>query len=443
MKKLILFALVSLLVIPALAKAQLACDETSYPFRLCQVVQNFTDVTAGNPSTAKVSFKYIGNEWAPLVVRVNVSSEGYTFSEDDFSGYGSLLTKALIGPVEHLINLTCEKPPITFAQTGDTFESSLPQIFTLYCYSPDYFYIVMPDSLNNLSITLLPNIALIPAQFNFTIELMTDIGVPILEPNITIENGFGNLSINPPYEKLEFYFEGSQNLSVKTLVYSSIFYKKVPSDRPYSLIFFDFRNSTPFNGTAQIRYYFDPELIESKGWDKNNIRFYRFDGANWILMNSGVIDNYVWVNLTRFSLYGVFTSFYYPPAPAPIYTTYSYPTYVTVQNITNVTQNITQPERIIEKTVVKPPEAVCGNGYCESGETCGNCPEDCVCPAGTECKQNVCVAITPPVSPIGAITGAIVAGLTNPVVAGLLALVVIAIILTIYRIKFLTIKKKI
>ena len=342
MKRLILFLLANLLIIPTLAKAQLACDETSYPFRLCQVIQNFTDVTAGNPTTAILSFKYIGNDWAPLVVRVNVSSENYTFSEDDFSGYGALLSRALIGAVETSINLTCEKPPITFEETGDNFESSLPQIFTLYCYNPEYFYMIMPSSLNNLSITLLPNVALIPAKFNFTIELMTDIGVPILEPNVTIENGFGNLSINPPYEKLEFYFEGKQNLTLKVLVYSSIFYRKVPANRPYSLIFFDFRNSTPFNGTAQIRYYFDPELLQSKGWDINNIRFYRFDGENWILMNSGVVGNYVWVNLTRFSLYGVFTSFYYPPA-----VTYAnYPTYINVTNVTNVTET-----KVIERVV--------------------------------------------------------------------------------------------
>ncbi|MDI6826636.1 MAG: hypothetical protein QMD36_05665 [Candidatus Aenigmarchaeota archaeon] len=193
----------------------------------------------------------------------------------------------------------------------------------------------MPDSLNNVTITLTPNIALIPSTFDFTLELMTDIGVPILEPNVSITNGFGNLSINPPYEKLEFYFEGNQNLTIKMLVYSSVFYKKVPRERPFSLIYFDFKNYTAFNGTAHIRYYFD-RLNKIQRMRQNNIRFYRFDGTDWVLMNSGVIDNYVWVNLTKISLYGVFTSL---PAPAVSYVSYSYPTYV---NVTNVTQNITQ-----------------------------------------------------------------------------------------------------
>jgi len=456
MKKLILFALVSLVVIPALAKAQLLCDETSYPFRLCQVIQEFTDVTAGNPTTGKVSFKYIGNDWAPLVVRINVSSEGYTFTENDFSGYGTLLTKALIGPVEYEIDLNCELPNITFEETGETFESPIPNIFTLYCYNPD-FYVVMPESLNNVSITLIPNVALIPSTFNFAIELMTDIGVPILEPNIGIINSFGNFSINPPYEKLEFYFSEAQNLTVKTLVYDSIFYKKVPAERPFSLIFFDFRNSTSFNGSVEVRYYFDPELITSKGWDKNNIRFYRFDPStnNWILMNSGVKDNYVWVNLTHFSLYGVFTSFYYPPSPAVTYV--SYPSTVYITNVTNVTQNITKPVEKVEKYVEK---AVCGNNICEVGESCSICPQDCKCANGYECVEGICLpkavcgngvcergennANCPedcpaPAAPtgLGAITGAIAATVTNPLYAGIITLIIIAVVLTILRFKFI------
>jgi uncharacterized protein YdeI (BOF family) len=89
MKKLILFALVSLLIIPALAKAQLLCDEASYPFRQCQVVQEFTDVTAGNPTEAELSFVYKGSVVGSFGSKnKHVSSEGYTFSENDFAGYG-------------------------------------------------------------------------------------------------------------------------------------------------------------------------------------------------------------------------------------------------------------------------------------------------------------------------------------------------------------------
>jgi hypothetical protein len=386
MKKLILLALVSLLTIPALAKAQFVCDESSYPFRLCQVVQEFTDVTAGNPTEAKLSFVYKGSLWAPLVVRINISSGGYTFSRNDFVGYGLLTTKAINTPLSMDIALKCELPPIYFEQTGDNFASPLPINFTLYCYN-DSFYIVMPASNNNLTLTLLPNVALTPAQFNFTVELMTEIGIPIIEPLVNITNCFGNLSINPPYEKLEFYFNESQNLIIKTLVYDSIFYKKVPSERPFSLIFFDFRNSTPFNGTVQVRYYFDPELITSKGWDINNIRFYRYYNGNWILMNSGVRDNYVWVNLTSFSLYGAFTS--YPPVQQQVI--YGGSSYNYYYNVTNVTQNITQP---VEKTVVERyvEKAICGNNICEIGESCSICPQDCKCPNGYECVEGVCLA---------------------------------------------------
>jgi len=450
MKKLILFALFALLIIPALAKAQLVCDETSYPFRQCQVIKEFTDVVAGNPTEAELNFVYKGASWAPLVVRINVSSQGYTFSENDFIGYGLLTTKAINTPVSMNIPLKCVLPPVSFEQTGDNFASPLPNNFTLYCYN-ETFYIVMPASNNTLKLTLVPNVALIPSQFNFTVELMTDIGVPTIEPEINITNGFGNLSINPPYEKLEFYFNESQNLTVKTLVYSSIFYKKVPKERPFSLIFFDFRNSTPFDGTVQVRYYFDPDEIERNGWDKNNIRFYWLDEStgNWYLVDSGVKDNYVWANLTHFSLYGVFTSLYYPPVQQQIIygggtTNYYY-------NVTNVTQNITQP---VEKTVVERyvEKAVCGNGICEVGESCSNCPQDCKCPNGYQCQEGICLptpvcgngycekgetpdncpedckVTTTTTLPTG-ITGRIVSIATNPIVAWSIATIIIAVAL--------------
>jgi hypothetical protein len=447
MRKLILLALVSLLVIPVLVKAQLICDEASYPFRLCQVVQEFTDVIAGNPTEAKLTFVYKDSLWAPLVVRINISSEGYTFSHNDFVGYGLLTTKAINTPLSMDIPLKCVLPPVSFEQTGDNFISPIPNNFTLYCYN-ETFYIVMPASTNTLKLTLVPNVALIPSQFNFTVELMTDVGIPMIEPEVNITNGLGNLSINPPYESLEFYFNESQNLTVKTLVYSSIFYKKVPNERPFSLIFFDFKNSTPFNGIVQVRYYFDPELIASKGWDTNNIRFYRYDNGNWVLMNSGVKDNYVWVNLTSFSLYGVFTSLYYPTVQQQIIyggsTNYYY-------SVTNVTQNITQP---VEKTVVEKyvEKAVCGNGICEVGESCSNCPQDCKCPNGYQCQEGICLptpvcgngycekgetpencpedckVTTTTTLPTG-ITGRIVSIATNPIFAWSIAAIIVAVAL--------------
>jgi hypothetical protein len=36
-----------------------------------------------------------------------------------------------------------------------------------------------------------------------------------------------------------------------------------------------------------------------------------------------------------------------------------------------------------------PPCAVCGEGGCEAGETCKNCPEDCACGPGFACLQNL------------------------------------------------------
>jgi len=37
----------------------------------------------------------------------------------------------------------------------------------------------------------------------------------------------------------------------------------------------------------------------------------------------------------------------------------------------------------------------CGNGVCESGENCSNCPSDCPCPSGQVCQNGTCVTPQP------------------------------------------------
>ena len=44
-------------------------------------------------------------------------------------------------------------------------------------------------------------------------------------------------------------------------------------------------------------------------------------------------------------------------------------------------------------TTTIPREVICGNGLCEVGENCSNCPEDCSCPSGTRCVGGVCRSI--------------------------------------------------
>lgn len=43
-------------------------------------------------------------------------------------------------------------------------------------------------------------------------------------------------------------------------------------------------------------------------------------------------------------------------------------------------------------TVTKKQTAACGNKECESGENCGNCPDDCACTSG-ECIVDRCYAV--------------------------------------------------
>jgi hypothetical protein len=457
MKKLILFALVSLLIIPALAKAQILCDTYTYPFRQCEIVKEFTDVIAGNPTSTEFSFVYKGLSWTPVVIRLNITSQDYSFTGQEFTAYGELKTKALQGPAESSFDLICKQPNVTFNQTGDTFEKP-ENMITFYCYN-DTFYIAMPLSQNNVTLTVVPHIAIQPAKFNFTLELLSEVGIIVIEPEVKVENGYGKMEIGYPYnEYLEFYLP-NQNVTIRVTAYSELFIKQVPKERPFGIAYFDFKNEKAFNGSIEIRYYFDPTTIISRGYDLNNLRFYKFEGNIWKLVpSSGVViinDTlayvYVYVNLTSFSLYGIFTSFYYPPSQI-VYTGGGTTYYITnVTNVTNITQVVENP--IVRETVKEvPTKAVCGNGICEVGESCSLCPEDCKCASGYECIEGTC--LPKPIcgngicergedstncpedcaKPTG-ITGRIISTITNPIIAAgfILAIITVLAVLKIRR----------
>lgn len=366
------------------------------PLKDVTIVKEFdTSIYAGGVSEAIVYFKYRVNDWAPLVIRVNITPEdvNYVLNGNEFNVEAYLLSKPMIAgipPIEYY--LKCELPPIYFEQTGDYFEEPSSNTLSFYCYNETYFYILQPLSENNLTIKVYSHPALKPARFNITFELMSEIGILLIEPIVEIKDGKGILRIDyPTYEYLEFYLQNNQSMNLSVAIYSTIFIGNNPKERPVGIIYLNTKNLSSFSGLAEIRYYFTPSLLVSKNLDVLNIRFYKLEDNIWKLVTASgvVIVNeslaYAYAIVNSFGIYGIFAPYYTPQPLIQIQREFiAIPTerIVEKEKITetpiyyNIT-NITQP--IIER-VVELPKPVCGNNVCEVGEDWRNCPQDCPVP---------------------------------------------------------------
>jgi len=368
------------------------CGSPISPFQNCQVLQNFTDVTAGSLTCSKIYFDNKAILKLPLIVRINYTApEGYEIWRGDFSGFGWVYSET--GGYNK--SLICEQPEIkTFF--GEEYE--VPNN-TLYCYNPEDLFIVKEKSDNVVTICLRPHIALVPTTFNFTEELLSVLGPIWAEPQNITENGCASI----PLANLEIFTNFSEPILINAILYSDVFIKKVPENRPFAVQFIDITTNATEEQLAKgikIRIYYDEDYLRSRGLDEGNLGIYRFsvDDNRWIeiLTEVNQEENYVesiWLN--KLSLFGLFAS------PKPIVQTIyvnqtinrtvyipSGPTTI-IYNVTNAT-NVTK-EVLVEK---KP---VCGNEICEATENCENCPQDCSCPQGSECKQGTCVFTIAPI----------------------------------------------
>ncbi len=61
-------------------------------------------------------------------------------------------------------------------------------------------------------------------------------------------------------------------------------------------------------------------------------------------------------------------------------------------NTWNITVSKVEKVENVQPVEIKQP--ICGNNLRESGENCGNCPEDVKCSGGSSCKNSVCVKDT-------------------------------------------------
>jgi hypothetical protein len=467
MKKLILLIIVMSLLLSPLAIA----EDGHIWYKDVKVEKNITSsLVAGSTDAIIVSFKNPMQFMGSLLVRLNITEDtgNYPVEMGDFDvkailnstslypGYASsiseMVCKEKINGIFYCFNLTDIKIKkcIIFDEKG------------LCWIEGKTSYIVLPKSINNLTLYVTSNPAFIPSNYSFKVDLFNERRIPHIKDPV----------INTTAAETPTLFNASE---VNTLLWITTNQTK---DLEADVIFYEFaieEQSPPaglipiktfsieLNDTglkeANFRVYYNKSEIPSY-INENSLRIYYYndtdenpDNWDWQLVDSGVntTEGYVWAKTNHLSLFGIFGSPTKEIVQLPGGTAYTGGAIV----YQNVTQNVT-----VEKPVYieKSAEAVCGNNVCEVGESCSICPQDCKCPNGYECVQGVCLAkavcgngvcekgennancpedcpAKPAPTGLGVVTGAIVATVTNPVFAGIISLVVIAVILTVLRFK--------
>ncbi len=413
---------------------------------------------AGSTDSIIVTFKNPKKRMGSLIAKLNVteSTGDYSVWLGDFEVRAVLKSTSMYpGNVYNISEMTCKEK-----ENGTFYCFNLTDIRKIKCIDLDgrkicftktkASYIVLPKSTNELTFHITFNPALIPSDYTFEVGLFNELRVPRIKDPVenTTQADVPTLFDTSEVDTLLWITTNeNQSLSVDVILYEFVIEEEyAPVDLiPIKFVGID-ANNTKNITSVDIRIYYNE--TEMPAWvDESSLRLYHYDDSSedpeewgWkSVANSGVNaeENYVWATLDHLSLFGIFGSssreVVYVPGP----TTYL-PGGVVYRD---ATQNVTEEEeKIVNITVEVPAEAVCGNGYCESGETCSNCPEDCSCPVGQECVDDVCTSVltttTTIPAPIG-ITGRFVAFVSNPLYATILALTVIAIASAVFRFKFL------
>jgi len=455
MKKLLVALLIAFLLIPSSANALFGISR----YKDYKVEKNISEsIVAGETDTIVVSFKNPTPSIGTLIAVLNVEegSGNHPVWLGDFKVRAELSSTSLYEPnLSNSYSTECME-----LENGTFYCFNLSEMNCkpvgkrfMVCFpilKPEGSFIVLPGSKNTLTFYVTFNPALIPSNYSFKVTLYNDILIPLIEDpvsNSTIANRktFFNASLSDTL--LWITTSEDKNLSVDVTLFQYFVEKTfVPKGlTPIKFVGIEANNTKSITSTEIWVYYNESEI---PSWvDENSLRLYHYDTSSnnpdewkWKLLESGVNtrENYVWGKTNHLSLFGIFGS----PSMKKEVVYVSGPTiYLPGKTIyKNVTRNVTVSAK-----------AVCGNGFCEGGETCSNCPEDCKCPAGYECKDNVCIEIkpeivpkatptkpkvTPSTTPSSPITG-LVYFVTSPTGIGIIvSLVLLIILITIFFPKY-------
>jgi len=337
MKKLILFMLISLLLIPNLASA--------FWYTNVKVEKNISEsLIAGSTDSIIVSFKNNLPLMASLIARINATSE-VGIGENDFT-VEAILNSTSFYPAypesaSSEVNVNCIQKEAGIFYCFNLTEVVIKRCIEFFkkergiCFTEGKnfvgSYIVLPKSKNDLTFYITFNPALIPANYSFKVDLFSDFGIPkIIDPieHFVEEN---NLTLfNASIADTLLWITGKENksLSVDVILYEFVLQEEeVPKDLiPIKFVGIE-TNDNENVAFVEIRiYYNESELPE---WcDESSLRLYFYNDTdsnpeNWKwekIENSGVNEgeDYVWGRLDHLSLFGILGSLTEtaPPTPA-------------------------------------------------------------------------------------------------------------------------------
>lgn len=312
MKRKIIIALISLVLIPSIAFAQ----NPTLPFINLRIEPHFpTTFSAGSPQNINISFDVphsLNNTYALRTI-INNTTETPPVWEGDFNISGKLeITYKTNGSI---VNFTLDCPEID-AGVFICFNTSLA----------NYIPPGIPPSANKMILNVLSNPALVPGEYNFTFDVFVtrEVGVDVrsVSQNQTLTGVINNLNTTFPDINITVISNETGNVSFTIISYVESF---LPPPKSKFVKMFEFEPDEFLENCTvlvEIILYIAPDQLA--GIDKDSIDVYYWNGTNWVTVPRSdwawIDSTHIKITTTHFSIWGIFGNPSAPtptPAPAP------------------------------------------------------------------------------------------------------------------------------
>lgn len=324
MKKLVIFALISLLLIPNLASA-------SFWYKDIKVEKNISEsLVAGSTDSIIVTFKNSMPFMGSLIAKLNITEDTGKFPVwlGDFKVKAVLNSTSLYpGYASSTSEMNC-----TEKESGIFYCFSLTEIEIKWCINFDKkvicwvkgnpeSYIVLPKSINNLMFYVTFNSALIPSDYDFGAGIYKGFGIPkVDDPIKRVMQAEVPVLFNTSESDTILWIttnEG-QSLTVYVILYEFVIQEQfIPTGLiPIKFVGIE-ANDTENITSVELRIYYDDDEIPE--WvDENSLRLFYYDDTsenpeewNWEAIDDSDVnigENYVWGRLDHLSLFGILGS---------------------------------------------------------------------------------------------------------------------------------------